>query len=163
MNQKVVQTIIAIVALGVGLILGVMITHSKVNQSKADVADLQSKLQQSEAASQERTRNYDVAMNRLSNDLQQAKMELEKLNPSASATEGVAAATENNKTAAASGDNAIPGTAKLYTVKDGDSLWKIAQSQLGDGNRYKEILKLNSNISANDNLAIGTKLKIPVK
>ena len=161
MNQKAVQAIIAIVGLGVGLALGVMITNSK---SKAAIADLQSKLQQSEAASQERIRSYDIAINRLSNELQQAKIKLEKLNPSAPAAEGVVIATaENKKTAAASDDNSIPGTAKLYTVKDGDSLWEIAKNQLGDGNRFKEILKLNPNISANDNLAIGTKLKIPAK
>jgi nucleoid-associated protein YgaU len=162
MNQKVVQAIIAIVGLGVGLALGVMITNSK---SKAAIAALQSKLQQSEAASQEKIRNYDVTINRLSNELQQAKIEFEKLNSSTPAAEEVVIATaENKKTAAASNDNSIPGTAKLYTVKDGDSLWEIAASQLGDGNRYKEIIKLNPNVSTDGkNLAVGTKLKIPTR
>jgi nucleoid-associated protein YgaU len=158
MNQKTVQAIIAIAGLGVGLALGIMITNSK---GKATIADLQSKLQQSEAASQEKISNYDTTIERLNNELKQAN---EKLNPSASAPEGAVITTaKNKKTASASGNNAIPDTVKLYTVKDGDSLWKIARNQLGDGNRFKEILKLNPNISANDNLAVSTKLKIPSK
>ena len=30
-----------------------------------------------------------------------------------------------------------------YTVKSGDTLWSIAKKTLGDGNRYKEIQKVN--------------------
>jgi len=162
MNQKVVQVIIAIVGLGAGLASGVMITNSK---SKAAIADLQSKLQQSEAESQKRISNYGITINRLNNELQRAKIELEKLKSSAPAAEAVViAAAENKKTAAASDGNSIPGTAKLYTVEDGDSLWEIAASQLGDGNRYKEIIKLNPDVSADGkNLAVGMKLKIPTR
>jgi nucleoid-associated protein YgaU len=49
-----------------------------------------------------------------------------------------------------------------YTVQEGDSLWSIAQQNLGDGNRYKEIARLNKNKikSAND-VVIGTRLIIP--
>ena len=162
MNQKVVQAIIAIVGLGVGLAFGIMITNSK---SKAAIADLQSKLQQSETASQERISSYDITINRLNNELQQAKIEFEKFSASAPAAEEAAvAAAENKKTAAASDDNSVPGAAKLYTVKEGDSLWKIAASQLGDGNRYKEIIKLNPDVSTDSkNLVVGTELKIPAR
>ena len=161
MYQKVIQVVFLIVGLGVGLAVGIMITNSK---SKAVIADLQLKMQQSEASSQEKISNYDSIINRLSSELLQAKIEIEKLKtPAPVAEEVVVATAENEKTAAAPADNSIPGTAKLYTIKNGDSLWSIAQKQLGDGNRFKEILKLNPNISANDNLAIGTKLKIPVK
>ncbi|MGD1042446.1 MAG: LysM peptidoglycan-binding domain-containing protein [Sedimentisphaerales bacterium] len=52
----------------------------------------------------------------------------------------------------------------VYVVKEGDSLWKIAASQLGDGNRYKDIVKLNSDIlSSEDDIAVGMQLKMPTK
>lgn len=48
---------------------------------------------------------------------------------------------------------AKPPAAKTYTVKSGDSLWKIAQKLLGDGSRWKEIYNLNQSIiGANPNL-----------
>jgi nucleoid-associated protein YgaU len=49
-----------------------------------------------------------------------------------------------------------------YIVQQGDSLWKIAASQLGDGSRYKEIVKLNAGILNNeDDIAVGMRLKMP--
>ena len=53
---------------------------------------------------------------------------------------------------------------RWYTVKQDDSLWKIAAKQLGNGTRYKEILKLNrGRIQDEDNLEVGTKLVLPAK
>ena len=46
-----------------------------------------------------------------------------------------------------------PPAAKTYTVKSGDSLWRIAQKQLGSGTRWREIYDLNkSTIGSNPNL-----------
>ncbi|MGD0552440.1 MAG: LysM peptidoglycan-binding domain-containing protein [Sedimentisphaerales bacterium] len=57
---------------------------------------------------------------------------------------------------------AKPGN--VYVVKEGDSLWKIAATQLGDGNRYKDIVKANSSIlSSEDDIAVGMQLKMPAK
>jgi nucleoid-associated protein YgaU len=53
---------------------------------------------------------------------------------------------------------------KSYTVRDGDSLWKIAADQLGDGSRYPEIAKLNGDVlSDEDSLTVGMTLKMPVR
>lgn len=46
-----------------------------------------------------------------------------------------------------------------YTVKKGDSLWAIAKKLLGDGNRYKEIQKLNG--MKDTVIHAGDVLKIP--
>jgi nucleoid-associated protein YgaU len=55
-------------------------------------------------------------------------------------------------------------TGNVYVVKEGDSLWKIAATQLGDGNRYKEIVKVNSDVlSSEDDIAVGMQLKMPAK
>ena len=53
---------------------------------------------------------------------------------------------------------------KIYVVKEGDSLWRIAADQLGDGNRYKEIVKLNSDkLSSEDDIQVDMELKLPAK
>jgi nucleoid-associated protein YgaU len=53
---------------------------------------------------------------------------------------------------------------KKYTVREGDSLWRIAAEQLGDGSRYTEVAKLNADIlSDEDSLTVGTSLKIPAR
>ena len=49
--------------------------------------------------------------------------------------------------------------AKNYTVRPGDTLWKIAKDLLGDGNRYSEIMSLNN--LRNGNIRVGQTLRIP--
>ncbi|NLZ07524.1 MAG: LysM peptidoglycan-binding domain-containing protein [Phycisphaerae bacterium] len=53
----------------------------------------------------------------------------------------------------------------LYVVQDGDSLWKIAAGQLGNGARWEEIIKLNADTlkSKDAVLVIGMKLRMPAK
>jgi LysM repeat protein len=59
---------------------------------------------------------------------------------------------------------AIKSSGKEYVVKDGDSLWRIAASQLGNGSLYPEISKLNTDILKDeDNLVVGMRLKMPVQ
>jgi LysM repeat protein len=53
---------------------------------------------------------------------------------------------------------------KKYTVRDGDSLWRIAAEQLGDGSRFTEVAKLNDELlSDEDSLAVGMVLKLPAE
>jgi nucleoid-associated protein YgaU len=51
-----------------------------------------------------------------------------------------------------------------YTVKRGDSLWKIAEERLGDGTRYVELVALNEAAldGRPDFLLPGTILRVPV-
>ncbi len=53
-------------------------------------------------------------------------------------------------------------TAGQYSVKRGDSLWKIASSQLGSGYRWQEIAKLN-NLKNPSILKTGQVLNLPEK
>ena len=49
-----------------------------------------------------------------------------------------------------------------YVVRQGDSLWSIAGEQLGNGSRYKEISKLNSDVLEDENdLTVGMRLSLP--
>ncbi|MCK5346757.1 MAG: LysM peptidoglycan-binding domain-containing protein, partial [Candidatus Heimdallarchaeota archaeon] len=48
---------------------------------------------------------------------------------------------------------------EVYTVKKGESLWVIAQKKLGNGTRYREIMKLNNMTS--DVVNEGMRIKIP--
>ncbi|MGE5296086.1 MAG: LysM peptidoglycan-binding domain-containing protein, partial [Solirubrobacterales bacterium] len=58
---------------------------------------------------------------------------------------------------------ATAGT-RLYTVQDGDNLWKIASTQLGAGARYEEIAKLNADLLKDGaKLGVGMKIRLPQK
>ena len=50
----------------------------------------------------------------------------------------------------------------IYRVQPGDTLGTIAQKYLGASSRYTELLTLN-NLSPNDSIFVGQKLKLPTK
>lgn len=52
---------------------------------------------------------------------------------------------------------------KVYVVKPGDSLWKIAKLQLGDGSKYSAIYDANKAVIGHDlnKIKPGTKLVMP--
>jgi len=53
---------------------------------------------------------------------------------------------------------------RWYIVKENDNLWKIAAEQLGNGNRYTEIKKLNADIIVNENeVDPGMRLRLPAR
>jgi len=53
---------------------------------------------------------------------------------------------------------------KQYIVREGDSLWRIAAEQLGDGTRYKEISELNADkLEDEDDIPVGLRLKMPAR
>ncbi|PKH41727.1 Nucleoid-associated protein YgaU, contains BON and LysM domains [Nocardioides alpinus] len=65
---------------------------------------------------------------------------------------------------AATGVSAAPVPSFIdYTVKRGDSLWRIAERMLGEGGRYTEIVELNREVlhGRPDFIVAGTVLKVP--
>lgn len=60
-------------------------------------------------------------------------------------------------------DNQGQGDTETYTVKGGDSLWRIADNKLGNGNRYMEIFYANRDKLDSPQSVIhpGDELKVP--
>jgi nucleoid-associated protein YgaU len=55
---------------------------------------------------------------------------------------------------------ASPTTGRTYTIKPGDSLWKISREVYGDGTKYEQIQKANPTIDP-QLLKPGTVIVIP--
>jgi len=54
------------------------------------------------------------------------------------------------------------GRYREYVVREGDSLWKIAEEQLANPSRYIEIVRLNEDIIEDENeLVVGIRIKLP--
>jgi nucleoid-associated protein YgaU len=54
------------------------------------------------------------------------------------------------------------GRYREYIVREGDSLWKIAEEQLANPSRYIEIVRLNEDIIEDENeLVVGMRIKLP--
>ena len=157
--QVIIYVIIALFGLGAGLGTGVLITKPKIEKSNATIADLQTKMRRIEAISQKQAKNSRSEIIRLNNELKQVKTELKQVQ----ATNKQTVMEMKPSESALDMQQTATTEYKEYTVKEGDSFWKIASNQLGDGERYKEIMALNPDVSANRNLAIGSKLKVPAQ
>jgi len=56
----------------------------------------------------------------------------------------------------------LAGAARQYTVRAGESLWRIAERELGNGTRCKEIATLNG-LGNSDHITEGMQLTLPAK
>ena len=56
----------------------------------------------------------------------------------------------------------VEAALRMVTVRPGDSLWKIAEENLGRGSRWREVLAANPAIANPNVLEAGTKLALPV-
>lgn len=51
---------------------------------------------------------------------------------------------------------------RTYTVEAGDELWSVAERELGDGVRWREIVELNPGIDDSLRIEAGQRLRLPV-
>lgn len=65
---------------------------------------------------------------------------------------GLKPAAKTSDASTATRPPAAKAAAKTYTVKSGDTLWQIAQKNLGKGGRYMEIFNLNTDKIKDPNL-----------
>ena len=101
-------------------------------------------------------------------EIQLEKMQLEEQldalqNPDANADNADENADDNedaDDNSTSGNTSTSTGAGKEYTVKEGDTMWTIAQSQMGNGADYQKILDANG-LKENDYLKPGTKIKIP--
>ena len=84
--------------------------------------------------------------------------------PVTPALEAPAAAPADETAAAApapTGASATAGAAgHKYTVKKGDTLWRIAETQYGNGNKWQKIAMANPGLSP-ETLKAGQKITLP--
>jgi LysM repeat protein len=183
--MKLLPCIIALLAgIGIGIGAGIMMTKPKVEENKTRIAELEAAantlqeqnaaLKKSKADSEQAIRKASIEIARYKNDLSRTtdmirglSTDLQKANAELARLQGPAPAETTSGTstpipATAAGTAASPMVATTdYVVKDGDSLWKIAATQLDNGMRYKEILALNPTLSEDKPLVVGTKIKLP--
>ena len=172
--------VMLLVGIAIGTGVGMLITKPEIDKQKKEVDQFVTQMQAAKADSEETIQRAATEIARNKNELKRTKdllmqitAQLAKANaelkaiksptPESSTSPGT---TEPEVVITTPRDtDRIPLTVPTtdYIIEDGDSFWKIAQEQLGDGNRYTEILRLNPAISEDQTLIIGTKIKIPVQ
>jgi nucleoid-associated protein YgaU len=141
--------------------------------SETQIAKLQSDLKQSRtqttfAATQLRKMQSDLKLLQLELNRLKTQSPAEESAPLAPASTGLSpAATPATRTTLTTRTTATkpatPAGVKEYTIQNGDSFWKIAANELGNGARYTEIIKLNPGMTEKSKLDIGQKIKIPAE
>ena len=188
MNNRILYPVILLVGLVIGMGVGTLTSKAKIDEQKevvekqkGEISRLETQMQTEKTDSEGIIRKAETEIAQNKNELARMKSlvtltttQLAKANAelreiksrnqesptiSPEVTEPVVVITTPSRDA---GTASTTGTID-YTIEDGDSFWKIAQEQLGDGLRYKEILKLNPDMSENQALIIGTIIKIPAR
>lgn len=75
--------------------------------------------------------------------------------PVAAATSRLSPGTEATETQEAG------TTGRPYTVRAGDELWSVAETHLGNGERWRDLLVVNPELSASSRLAPGFVIQLP--
>ena len=170
MNNRIVCPVMLLVGIGIGTGVGMLISKPKIDKGQKDFAQLQTQIQTAKAESDETIQKAATEIVRMKDFGKQITMQLAKANAELRAIK-----SRNLDSAPTSPEEAEPevvittpsGTATPavasveYTVEENDSLWKIAEEQLGNGIRYQEIIDLNDGVTENTVLHKGMKLKLP--
>ena len=178
-RQLIIYILILVVGLAGGIGVGFSMAQKKINDANITVDQL--KTQQAQTEADFKTANVTLSrmeaeLTKARNNIMQKNAELQRTQTESERTKKVleqalkgqspttAPQTPVTTTTARTVTPGISsGDIREYTIKDGDSLWKIAANELGNGMRYKDILALNPNINENTTLAVDTKIKIPAK
>ncbi len=181
-KQAVIYAVVVLVGLAGGTGIGYWAAQSKISQANAMIDQLQtgqlqtqddltkanaeiSKLKGDLSRSRNDTTRLNAELTRAKTELGRTqavlKQALSQLPQSASAAPAVTAAPQ--RPGVSKPATPLPAGVREYTIKDGDSFWKIAANELDNGARYKEIEALNPEVAAAKNLVIGTMIKIPAK
>ena len=180
MNNRMLCPVMLLVGIAIGTGVGMLITKPEIDKQKKEVDQLVTQMQAAKADSEETIQRAATEIARNKNELKRMKdllmqitAQLAKANAELKAIKSptpessISPGTTEPEVVITTADDTdrIPSTVPTtdYIIEDGDSFWKIAQEQLGDGNRYTEILRLNPAISEDQTLIIGTKIKIPVQ
>lgn len=140
------------IVLGVAAVIFIILLIFRTVSLGSQVEEIQNQLTRAE--------EYKAKYEQVQLEKLQLEEELENLkNPDAAAaksekTDAQKDSKEEKKTDTTSGDY------KEYTVQSGDTIWTIAQKQLGNGAEYQKILDANG-MKEGDPLQIGAKIKIP--
>ncbi len=136
----------------IGLILIIFLIFRTVSLG-SQLEDAQNQLTQSQ--------DYKEKYEEIQLEKMQLEEQLEGLNSGDSTADGEDNAdAEKDEDKKEDSSSASTGAGKEYTIKEGDTLWTIAQSQLGNGADYQKILDANG-MKESDALKPGNKIKIP--
>ena len=181
MKQLISYLAAIILGIGVGYGIGTMVSKSKLQQSEMRAEELLTQMQTADADAKKKLKKaMDEAIRHRSNlsrnqnemlalkaKLKRAEAEMVKFK-NENLRLATAAVSETPEAAPAQPEKtaALPPSdiaTKEYTIEENDSLWKIAEKELGDGTRYKEILEVNPGMTETQALKIGMKIKIPTQ
>lgn len=117
---------------------------------------LSSKLEEAENQVAQ-SEDYKAKYEQVQLEKMQVQEELDSLrNPAPEGGEG----SESGEDGATPAGTTATGSYTEYTVREGDTIWMIAQRQLGNGADYQKILDAN-NMKESDPLRVGVKIRIP--
>ena len=188
-KQAVIYLLILLAGLAGGAGIGVLITQSKLDTAQASIADLEARIADQEAAAETDLQALENKLDRLETELVKARNDLMRKNTellraqtnvekmkkllqetlsqgqSGQTTESTVSVRTPPPRLSTPSRSVSPPTAadgtRSYTIKEGDSLWRIAATELGNGTRWREILEVNPTLSETSTLTVGSTILLP--